>query len=233
LHRRSDETQVGEHRASAAERRLERLRYDLHDGPQQNLHLLAMDLGLFREQLLPSIEHDPNRARILGRLDDLAAQLEALDGDLRRLISAVESPFLSAESLPDALAQLTSTFAARTGIEPRTELSGDFAAFSDSRQIALLAVIGEALSNVRKHSRASHVTISIAATADGATATVTDDGIGFDPHVTRPRAAREGRLGVVGMQARARMLGGATTIDSSPGGPTTVSIALPPWPEKR
>ena len=82
--------------ASSVERRLARLRYDLHDGPQQDVHLLAQDLDLFREQLRPMIAGDPNAGRLIGRLDDLDAQLVALDGDLRRLSSAVQSPFLHA-----------------------------------------------------------------------------------------------------------------------------------------
>jgi signal transduction histidine kinase len=233
LQRRPDEardTNPGEGTSSAAERRLERLRYDLHDGPQQDIHLLALDLSLFREQLLPTLEGDPNRARIIGRLDDLAAQLEALDGDLRGLVHTVESPFLKDESLPESLAQLTAAFAARTGIQPRTELTGDLTSFTDSRQIALLAVVGEALSNIRKHSHASNVTILIAADAGGVHARVTDDGRGFEPDTTRARAAREGHLGLVGMHARIRMLGGETRIESSPGGPTHVIVELPPWP---
>ena len=71
---------------TSAERRLARMRYDLHDGPQQDVHLLAQDLNLFREQLRPMILGDPNADRLLGRLDDFEAQLVALDGDLRRAL---------------------------------------------------------------------------------------------------------------------------------------------------
>lgn len=104
---------------SSVERRLARLRFDLHDGPQQDVHLLAQDLGLFREQLRPMIAQDPNADRLLGQLDDLEAQLVALDGDLRRLSSAVQSPFLPPGSLPDALRQLAEAFASRGGDRTR------------------------------------------------------------------------------------------------------------------
>ena len=117
---------------SAVERRLARLRYDLHDGPQQDVHLLATDLALFREQLLPIIRDDPNHDRIVGRLDDLAAELVALDGDLRRLASTVQSPFLPLGSLPESLRELTDAFSVRTGIEPDTRLRGDFSVLSES-----------------------------------------------------------------------------------------------------
>jgi signal transduction histidine kinase len=216
---------------ASVERQLARLRFDLHDGPQQDVHLLASDLSLFREQLMPSIERDPNRHRLLGRLDDLAAQLVALDGDLRRLASSVQSPFLAPGSLADALVQVTNAFASRTGVQPETRLTGDFALLTDSQQITLLALVREALSNAREHSGARNVTVTISAHAGGVDAEVLDDGQGFDPETTLVRAAREGHLGLVGMHERVRMLGGQTRIDSRPGGPTLISVRLPAWPQ--
>ena len=218
--------------ASSVERRLARLRFDLHDGPQQDLHLLAQDLSLFREQLRPMIAGDPNAGRLLGRLDDLEAQLVALDGDLRRLSTSVQSPFMQTGSLPEALAELTAAFGARTGIEPRTTIEGSTANLTDSQQITLLALVREALTNIRQHSGASSVEITIVAGEHGLRAEVTDDGSGFDPEATLVRAARAGRLGLVGMHERVRMLGGRTQIESRPGGPTVISATLPQWPEK-
>ena len=220
----------GETLTNSLERRLARLRFDLHDGPQQDVHLLASDLALFRDQLLPVVADDPNYDRIVGRLDDLAAQLVALDGDLRRLSSSVQSPFLPPGTLEEALRELTDAFAGRTGIEPQAELRGDVSALTESQQITLLALIREALSNVRQHSDARHVTIVVTSRAQGVEAQVIDDGRGFDPETTLLRAARAGHLGLVGMHERVRMLGGRTQIESRPGGPTVISVSLPAWP---
>jgi signal transduction histidine kinase len=213
----------------AVERRLARVRFDLHDGPQQDVILLAQDVRLFRDQLRPLLDGDPDQARALGRLDDLEAQLLALDGDLRRLSTSVQSPFLSPDSLLESLHRVTDAFANRAGILPETDFSADLTELSESQQIALLALVQESLSNVRKHGEASAVWISITSDADGITARVTDDGRGFDPATTVARAARAGRLGLVGMHERVRMLGGQTQIDSKPGGPTVVSAVLPRW----
>lgn len=216
--------------AGAVERRLARLRFDLHDGPQQDVHLLAQDLRLFRDQLRSMIAGDPDQDRALGRLDDLEAQLIALDDDLRRLSTSVQSPFLTAGSLPEALQQLTDVFAQRTGIIPETEFRGDLTQLNGSRQIALLSLVREALSNIRKHSDAESVRIVITPVNGSVTVEVSDDGSGFDPEATLARASRAGRLGLVGMHERVRMLGGRTQIESQPGGPTIVSATLPPWP---
>jgi signal transduction histidine kinase len=215
--------------AGAVERRLARVRFDLHDGPQQDVILLAQDVRMFRDQLRPLLDGDPDQARALGRLDDLEAQLVALDGDLRRLSTSVQSPFLSPGSLLESLQRVTDAFAKRTGILPETDFSADLTELSESQQIALLALVQEALSNVRKHSDASAVQISIVADPEGIRARVSDDGRGFDPETTVARAAGAGRLGLVGMYERVRMLGGQTQIDSGPGGPTVVSAVLPPW----
>jgi signal transduction histidine kinase len=215
--------------AGAVERRLARVRFDLHDGPQQDVILLAQDVRLFREQLGPLLEGDPDQTRALGRLDDLEAQLLALDGDLRRLSTSVQSPFLSPGSLLESLQRVADAFAKRTGILPETEFSADLTELSESQEIALLALVQEALSNVRKHGDASVVRISITPDPDGIRAQVSDDGRGFDPETTVARAARAGRLGLVGMHERMRMLGGQTQITSRPGGPTVVSAVLPRW----
>ncbi|HWF74426.1 MAG TPA: ATP-binding protein [Solirubrobacteraceae bacterium] len=227
---RAREQTSGESVVSSVERRLARVRFDLHDGPQQDVHLLAQDLRSFRDQLRPIVAQDANAARVLGRIDDFEAQLVALDGDLRRISTSVQSPFVHPGSVPERLRQITDAFAARAGFEPVSRLEGDLSALSDSQQIALMALIREALSNVREHSRARKVTISIASGPAGITAEVTDDGVGFDPETTLVRAAREGHLGLVGMHERVRMLGGRTHIESRPGGPTVISVSLPSWP---
>jgi signal transduction histidine kinase len=214
---------------SALERRLARLRYDLHDGPQQDVHLLALDLRLFRDQLAPVVRDEPDGRRLLGRVDDLEAQLVALDSELRHISTSMQSPLLPAGSLPEALEAITATFASRSGIQPEVALSGDLTTLTDSQQITLLALVREALNNVQKHSAAERVTITFAAHDRGVDAQVTDDGRGFDPEKTLVQAAREGHLGVVGIHERVRMLGGHARIESRPGGPTVISVSLPTW----
>jgi signal transduction histidine kinase len=210
-----------------SERRLTRLRFDLHDGPQQDVVLLAEDLGLFRRQFESVVSEDPSRERLLGRLDDLQARLVALEGDLRRIYVSMQSPLLHTDALPDVVVQMAAEFAARAGIDPDVTVVGTFSNLTDSQQIALLGLIREALNNIREHSDATTVTITVSANDTEIGATVTDNGRGFDPETTLVRAAREGHLGLVGMHERIRLLGGRTEIDSRPGGPTVISISLP------
>jgi signal transduction histidine kinase len=213
-----------------AERRLMRIRFDLHDGPQQDVVLLAEDLRRLREQVENDLPDHPAAQRMIGYLDDVGARLLSLDGDLRRISVSAQSPFSSQAPLGEALIQLTEAFAQRTGVSPTVELRGDFGDLTDSQQITLVGLIREALTNVRAHAEAENVTISLSADRDAIRATVTDDGVGFEPESTLVRAAREGHLGLVGMHERVRLLGGRTRIDSRPGGPTVIAVELPPAP---
>jgi signal transduction histidine kinase len=214
---------------ASSERKLTRLGFDLHDGPIQDVALLANDLRLFRDQLElvlgPLSEHELVR----GRIDDLDAQLVAIDSELRRLSTEVQAAsVLLQRPFRAALGDRIQAFTARTGVRPRLTLTGE-ANLSTSQQIALLNIIQEALSNIREHASASKVEIAVSASRDRVEARVTDDGRGFDLESTLMRAAREGRIGLLAMNERVRLLGGQCRIDSRPGGPTVVSIALEPW----
>lgn len=214
--------------ARASERRLTRLRFDLHDGPLQDLALLAQDLRLFREQLDPALE-GRNRDKLLGRIDDLDAELALLDADLRRLSTSLESPLMRHQSLSRALEHVVDAFASRTGSKPTLKLAGDLTSLSDSQQMALFSIIREGLSNIREHSNATEVTITVTADNAHIAGEVVDNGCGFDVEATLLCAARDGHLGLVGIHERARLLGGHSRIDSQPGGPTVLSIVLPRW----
>jgi two-component system sensor histidine kinase UhpB len=212
---------------SRARRQLARLRFDLHDGPQQDLILLGEDLRLLHEQLEQVVEETPARQRLLGHLDDLHARLVAVDTDLRRISTLMVSPFLPDESFNSAFSGLIDDFVMRTRVEPATTIEGDFGALTDSQRITLLALIQEALHNIREHSGARRVQISVIASNGAVQAEITDDGCGFDLDSTYSRAVIEGHLGLVGMHERVQMLGGTTNIESRPGGPTIISVRLP------
>ena len=109
----------------STERLLSRLRFDLHDGPQQDVIMLAEDLRLFRDQLAGVIDDAQTRDRVLGRIDDLQARLVAVDGDLRRISASLQSPFLKRQRLPDAITELAEAFTSRTTVDLQLELRGN------------------------------------------------------------------------------------------------------------
>jgi len=98
-----------------------------------------------------------------------------------------------------------------------------------SQRIALYRILQEGLANVREHSKAKHVRIRVHGGPNGTEAEITDDGRGFEVAKTLITAAKRGRLGLVGMGERVRLLGGRFDVDSRPGGPTTLKLVLPRW----
>jgi two-component system sensor histidine kinase UhpB len=163
-------------------------------------------------------------------MEDVDAQVAALDGDLRRISNEVRAAsVLLNRPFTSALRDVGRAFAARTNVEPRLSLKGELGMMSASQQIALLNIVHEALTNVREHSSASEVEISVAMRSDRVEAVISDNGCGFDLEATLVRAAGQGRLGLVGMHERVRLLGGRFHIDTKPGGPTTLAVALERW----
>ena len=93
----------------------------------------------------------------------------------------------------------------------------------------MFRAIQEALSNIREHSGASRVDIGVRARRSSIEVRVADDGAGFEVERALARAAQRGRLGLVGIGERVRMLGGTFEVDSAPGGPTVLTFSLPRW----
>jgi len=212
----------------SGERRLLRLGYDLHDGPIQDLVALAGDVRLAHTQVA---EHVDGRARtvVAGRLEDLNAQIVELDRTLRELAQSLEPTSVLDRSLADVLRREVDCFEARTNMRVTLEVSGDLDSMTASQRIALYRIVQEGLSNIREHSGANEVRIRVHGSVRGTEAQIVDDGRGFEVAKTLIRAAKRGRLGLVGMGERVRLLGGNFDVDSRPGGPTTVSLRLPHW----
>lgn len=215
--------------AAANERLLVRLGFDLHDGPLQQVYVLAQDVRLLREQLVVLVGSE-HREPVLGRFADLESQLAELHQDLRDLAHSLEPRSLLQQPLPEAVGRELAALNRRTGISTSIVVDGSFDALSASQRIALLRVLQEALSNIRQHSGSREVTVKLRdKVVDGVCMEVRDDGHGFDPASVVPALDGESGIGLVGMRERLRLLGGSLEIESAHGGPTIVRATLPRW----
>jgi signal transduction histidine kinase len=213
----------------ASERRIARLGFDIHDGPIQDVVALAADIRLFRTQLGRSTAAPGTGDILLGRIDDFDARLVALDRELRELAHAFERSSAVDRPFAEVLRRQVAAFTTRNDVTVSLDLRGDFDQLTNSQRLAIAAVVREALTNVRDHSGASEATISVAAGRARTHASVADNGRGFDVDRTLVSAARRGRLGLVGMSERIRLLGGRLELESRPGGPTRVAVSIPRW----
>ena len=204
----------------AGERRLARLAFDIHDGPLQVVSALGLELGLLASE-------DP--AKPVDRIRELHERVAALETELRELTHTLEPTSIARRPLAATLGRQADSFGRQHGVVVHLETSGDHAGLTPSQRIALVRVVHEALTNARDHGGATEVRVSVAAGRDGVTARVTDNGCGFDVASSLSAAARRGRLGLVGMSERMRLLGGHLDVESRPGGPTTITASLPHW----
>ena len=215
--------------AAASERRLARFGYDVHDGPLQDIGAARRELCLFRECLSQALASGSQHDDVLRRLDQLEEIVLASEIKLRELALSAESPSVLARPFRTLLEAEITSFVSASEIRADVHLAGDLDSLTGSQRIALIRIVQEALNNVREHSGAHEIRLSVVRTPDRVEAEIVDDGRGFEVARTLVRSARRGRLGLVGMSERALLLGGALDVRSRPGGPTCVFVTIPEW----
>lgn len=186
-------------------RRLER---DIHDGPQQRLVRLTMDLGRARKQ----VTEDPDRAA--ATLDSALDQARETVAELRALSRGIAPPLLVDRGLAAALEEMLaqSTVPVRAHLAVPAELAPHV-------ETAVYFVVAEALTNVSKHSRATAVDVTVALDGKDLVVRVADDGVG-GAHPAKG-------LGLAGLRQRLAAVDGTLEVTSPEGGGTEVVARIP------
>ncbi|HET7519020.1 MAG TPA: sensor histidine kinase, partial [Actinomycetes bacterium] len=188
-----------------ARRRIER---DLHDGTQQRLVSLVLDLRA-AEAAVP-----PTQTELRGQLDRVADGLTGALDDLRELSRGIHPAILSEGGLTPALKAL-----ARRSAVP-VELDVDVQErLPEPVEVAAYYVVSEALANAAKHAQASVTEVRAEARDGHLHLSVRDDGVGG--------AARGLGSGLVGLADRVEALGGTIIVESPAGQGTSLQIDLP------
>ena len=208
---------LGVHNAKSLEEERKRVARELHDEMGQQLAALRMELSVAQR----SSAHAATSARekalgaLTNRVDGLVASMRAVVGQLR-------PPALDG-GLEVALAWLASEFERHVQVPCNVHVDDDLRRLPPDAATLIFRIAQESLSNIRSHAAASRVHLELLALEGQCELSVEDDGRGFDVG-----AARSG-YGILGMEERARALGGTLVLDSSPGHGTTVRLRFP-WP---
>lgn len=210
--------------AEALVRRLHRLALDVHDGPMQNLTAIGFSLGVLRRRILAFTPRD-ERSGVEAGLDEIVDELGKVEGELRRLMSALEDGAGKSIPLRDAIEAEIAQFERRSEVRVAFVFDADARAETDSQRIALQSVTRAALANVAKHSGATRVTVRLNSAGEWTTLEVEDNGRGFPANAP----VKHGRMGLAGMRRRVELLGGEFRVKSRRGGPTTVTASLRAW----
>ena len=149
--------------------------------------------------------------------------------EARRLVWALRPESLDRRSLSEALHRLAEEWSEETGVRARAATSGTLRLLLPEIEVALLRTAQEALTNVRKHARASEANMTLSYMDDCVALDVVDDGVGFD--LARLKDPVEGHgagcFGLVAMRGRIEQLGGTLVVESTPGEGTALAAELP------
>jgi signal transduction histidine kinase len=189
---------------------LRRIERDIHDGPQQRLIRLQMDLAAAERRLAD----DPEAAA--GLIQDARRQAQDALDELRNLSRGFAPPLLLDRGLFAALESLATRSSIPVTLE--TEL-GATANLPDEVARTAYFVASELIANAAKHSRADTITLSVTSADGQLTIAVSDDGVGGATETTGH--------GLAGLRERAAGLGGTIAIESPEGGPTRVAVTVP------
>jgi signal transduction histidine kinase len=198
---------------SAAAAELARLERDLHDGTQQRLVSLAMELGVARERLAAGAPAE----RVLPLVDAAHTSSKEAIAELRELVRGVQPAVLTDRGLDAALSGL----AARSPVPVTVEVDPSLEVRRPTPAVESTAyfVVAEALTNAAKHARATRVRVDARRRGGDLVVTVDDDGVGGA--VSAPTG------GLAGMRDRALAVDGQVRVVSPEGGPTTIELVVP------
>jgi signal transduction histidine kinase len=186
-------------------RRLER---DLHDGAQQRLVSMALNMRLARDR----IRKDPDGAERL--LDEAGAELDAALEELRELARGIHPAVLSDRGLDAALETL-----ARRAPLPVELTRSEHDRLPEAIELAAYFVVAEALTNVAKYASATHAKVNVGQTNGRLLVEVADDGVGgADP---------ANGTGLRGLADRLAVIEGRLEVNSPPGRGTTIRARIP------
>lgn len=197
-----------------------RIALELHDETIQDLVVLARQL----DDLSYAGDELPEDKRHL--LEDLRQQTNNIMQGVRRLSQDLRPPTLDRLGLLPALEWLASDIEKHSGITVEVKTHGTKRRFPIDIELVLFRIAQEALRNVWRHSLATSAKVTAEFNENKIRITVSDNGKGFTLPSSVDSLSRDGKLGLTGMQERARLLGGNVEIQSRPEKGTTITVEI-------
>jgi PAS domain S-box-containing protein len=205
----------------AQEEERKRIARELHDDTIQALVVLSRQL----DNLAASGKELSESNRAL--LENLWQQINNTIQGVRRLSQDLRPPILDRLGLLPALEWLVSDVSGYSGIRIKTKVLGSERRLPQEAELMLFRITQEALRNVWRHSQATEAELIVEFDTSRIRIAVADNGKGFELPSSVGDLTRSGKLGLAGMQERARLLGGNVKMESEPSKGTTVTVEAP------
>jgi prepilin-type processing-associated H-X9-DG protein len=160
-------------------------------------------------------------------VEELQQLTDRITKGVRRFSRDLRPSILDDLGLVPTLESLAVDLAEEDGIEANLSVLGTSKRLSPEVELTLFRIAQEALNNARRHARASHVEVTVAFADGSVEMSIRDDGQGFTTPARSGDLAHSGKLGLIGMNERARLLGGTLTVWSQPGRGTRAVVSVP------
>jgi PAS domain S-box-containing protein len=205
----------------AQEEERKRIARDLHDDVSPDILILIQKLDNLTAS--PRLKSATVKENLEGVRSQAVKALEAL----RSCAQGLRPRIIDDLGLAAALDWIAEGLEKDQKIKVRVEAESIDRGLSPETQIVLFRIAQEALNNIRKHAQASRVTIKVKSESDYVLMTITDNGQGFKVPPRFEDMVSAGRLGLMGMYERSRLLDGSLKIKSTPGKGTELTVRLP------
>jgi len=204
----------------AQEEERKRIARELHDETIQSIAALVVGIKTV-DTMLKTDEQGTAEM-----LEDLKVSANTAIKELHQIIYDLRPSLLDDLGLIPALQWYVGIKLEAQGIDATVTISGSPIRLSPEIEIAVFRIIQEAITNIVKYSKATNSSLSIDFKQSSLTVRIVDDGVGFDASEVLMNSDRRG-LGLLGMRERAELIGGAFTVQSSPGMGTTITVEIP------
>jgi len=207
----------------AQEEERKRIARELHDDIAQSILLLSRQLDMLISQSDSKIPEDS-----IIELEHIESIANNAYKSLQRYARDLRPSILDQMGLLAALNWLTEETSKEMKIQAVVK-SDNLPELASELELAMFRIAQEALNNIRKHAHASNVSIIVKIMSNNLRMAITDDGKGFSTLKLTGDLVKQGKLGVLGMEERARLIGGSLQIKSAPGKGTSVIAMAPIW----
>ena len=195
-----------------------RIARELHDGTTQTLMAIKLNLSGLQQSGVQG------KAAIL--LDEAIAMADRAVRELRTTSYLLHPPELDLIGLAGAVRSYARGFSERTGIQTKIEIPRDLGRLPQDVETALFRIVQEALANIHRHSQSRSAEIRLWREGDHVIEEIQDFGLGMPSEKAAANSNASLGVGIAGMRARVRQLGGETQIDTSARG-TAVRVNVP------
>lgn len=203
---------------TAQEEDRRRISRDLHDDINQRLAMLTLDIRQAEKAPCTDPEH------LRKEIRRMCERIITVSDDIRRMAYRFHPSILDDLGLVKAVRRLVDEFSSNSGIKNTYVYNDPVSTLPAEVTICIFRVVQESLSNIARHSGASHVEVELMCEEEKVYLSIWDDGVGF---TVQQSSTPGGHLGLLSMKERARLAKGAFEVTSTPGHGTRIRMEIP------